>query len=204
MEEYTLNPAEYGTHTLIASEIGTHNIVLDVGCNKGYLKKITPNNIFYGIDYGKNDLEKAKKEGYKKVYHLDLNNYQDFRCTEKFEVIVFADVLEHLLYPDKVLRYFVRNFLKENGRVIISLPNVANFTIRLSLLFGSFEYQESGILDKTHLHLYTLNSARKFISNCGLKIIKEKFSSNNFGKIIRFAPILGRLLGYNLIFICRK
>jgi len=204
MENYFLNQAEYGTHRLIASEIGEDKLVLDIGCNKGYLKQLVSNNIFYGIDYDKNDLEGAKKEGFKKVYHLDLNNYQAFRCRKKFDVIVFADVLEHLLYPDKVLRYFINNSLKENGRVIISLPNVANISIRLNLLLGRFNYTESGILDRGHLHLYTLSSARKLISFCRLKIIREKFSSNLFGKIIKNFPFLGTFLGFNLIFVCKR
>lgn len=204
MPGYIINTAQYGTHRLIASEIGEGYSVLDVGCNKGYLKRFAPNNNFYGIDQNKNDLEKAKKEGYKKVYHMDLNNYQVFSYREKFDVIVFADILEHLIYPDKVLRFFINHYLRNGGKVIISLPNVANFTVRLNLLLGHFDYAESGILDKTHLHLYTLYSARKFISGCGLKIIREKFSSNKLGKLIRYLPLLKTLLGYNLIFICKK
>lgn len=204
MDQYSLNTAEYGTHRLIACEIGSRNLVLDVGCSRGYLKQLAPNNTFYGIDYDYEDIKKAEKNGYKEVYHLDLNDYSRFRCKEKFDVIVFADILEHLLFPDRVLKYFVKIYLKEKGRVIISLPNVAHFSVRLPLLLGKFDYRESGILDKSHLHLYTLKTARVLISSCGLKIIKEKFSSNNFGRIIRFAPILGSLLGYNLIFICKK
>ncbi len=189
---------------MIASEIGKENKVLDVGCNKGYLKRFAPHNDFYGIDQNENDLEEAKKEGYKKVYQMDLDNYRAFKHDEKFDVIVFADILEHLTNPDKVLRFFVDNHLRNEGKVIISLPNVANFTIRLNLLLGHFDYAESGILDKTHLHLYTLYSARKFISGCGLRIIREKFSSNRLGKLIRYLSFMKTLLGYNLIFICKR
>ena len=72
MEEYSLNPAEYGTHKLVASEIGIKKRVLDVGCNKGYLKQLAPYNSFYGIDINGDDLKRAKESGYKKVYQLDL------------------------------------------------------------------------------------------------------------------------------------
>lgn len=201
---YGLNPARYGTHFLIAEEINSGNKILDVGCNRGYLKLLSIDNIYFGIDNNSKDLREAIKIGYKQIYEFDLNNFLKFKIKEKFDVIVFADILEHLLYPDKVLLYFIDNFLKKRGRVIISLPNVANFTIRLSLLFGSFVYRESGILDKTHLHLYTLKTARKMITGYGLEIIKEKFSSNKFGRVIKMFPFLGTLLGYNLIFICNK
>ena len=67
---------------------------------------------------------------------------------------------------------------------------------------GKFDYQESGILDKTHLHLYTKKSAKALIEHEGLRIIKTKFSSNNFGRIIEIFPWLGGLLGFDLIFLC--
>lgn len=204
MEEYSLNPAEYGTHKLVASEIGTNNLVLDVGCNKGYLKKVAPNNIFYGIDYDEKDLQEASDSGYKKVYKLDLNKFENFKSDKKFDFLLFADILEHLSFPDKVLRFFVENYLKQNGRVIISLPNVANFSVRLNLLRGNFDYSESGILDKTHLHLYTLKSAKEMIARCDLKIVKVKFSSNHLGRLIKIFPFLSTLLGYNLIFLCQR
>ena len=93
--------------------------------------------------------------------------------------------------------------LKKNGKIIVSLPNVAHITIRLKLLFGDFTYTESGILDKTHLHLFTLKSARDFIASCGLMIERERFSSNRFGRIIDLFPVLGKLLGYNIILVCK-
>jgi len=204
MQRYNLNRAKYGTHQLIAEEIGTNKTVLDIGCNKGYLKELAKNNIFYGIDYNKEDLELAKKRRYKEVFELDLNNYELFKIDLKFDVIIFAGILEHLMFPEKVLNFFITNHLKSNGKVIISLPNVANFTIRVGLLFGNFNYTESGILDKTHLHLYTLKSAKEFINRNNLEIIKEKFSSNRFGRIIEILPFLGTLLGYELIFVCQK
>ena len=204
MQRYNLNRAKYGTHQLIAEEIGTNKTVLDIGCNKGYLKELAKNNIFYGIDYNKEDLELAKKRRYKEVFELDLNNYELFKIDLKFDVIIFAGILEHLMFSEKVLNFFITNHLKSNGKVIISLPNVANFTIRVGLLFGNFNYTESGILDKTHLHLYTLKSAKEFINRNNLEIIKEKFSSNRFGRIIEILPFLGTLLGYELIFVCQK
>jgi 2-polyprenyl-3-methyl-5-hydroxy-6-metoxy-1,4-benzoquinol methylase len=205
MEQYNFNRAKYGTHSLIAEEIGKNKAVLDAGCNKGYLKQLASNNLFYGIDNDMDDLEMAKiKHGYAETFKIDLNNYEIFKTDRKFNIIILADILEHLLYPEKVLGYFAKNYLEKNGKIIISLPNVANFSVRLELLLGNFNYRESGILDKTHLHLYTLKSARELLERCGLKIKKEKFSSNNFGGIIKKLPFLGGILGYNLIFICER
>lgn len=204
MEDYSLNPAKYGTHKLVASEIGINKTVLDVGCNKGYLRQLAPGNSFFGIDNNKKDLQEAKKNGYQKVYQLDLNDYKAFKVKDKFDVLIFADILEHLLYPDKVLRFFVDHYLKKDGKIIISLPNVAHITVRLGLMRGRFVYTQSGILDRTHLHLYTVQTARELITSSGLKIVKSMFSSNRLGRLIQYFPLLGTLLGFNLIFICRK
>lgn len=204
MDKYILNKVRYGTHQLIAEEIGVNNLVLDIGCNRGYLRQIAGNNIFYGIDNDESVLKEANSNGYKKVYKQDLNTTKIIKLTSKFDVMVFGDVLEHLINPGKVLKFMVNNYLKKGGKVIISLPNVANFTVRLSLILGNFDYQESGILDRTHLHLYTLKTARLFLKDSGLEIVKEKFSSNRFGGIIRRFPGLGTILGFNLIFICRN
>jgi len=204
MKQYKFNDAPFGTHNLIAKEIGSEKDVLDVGCNKGYLKQISEKNNFYGIDFDENDLCHAKEIGYIEVYKIDLNNYKEFYSDNKFDVIIFGDVLEHLMYPSAVLKYFIENYLKDGGRVIISLPNVANFSIRFNLLLGNFNYTDSGILDKTHFHLYTVKTAIELIGSAGLKIIKKKFSSNNFGFIIRKFSFLGSLLGFNLIFVCQK
>lgn len=204
MPKYIVNTAQYGTHRLIASEIGEGNAVLDLGCNKGYLKQFAPGNSFLGIDYNGKDLQEAKKNGYQKVYQLDLNDYKAFKVRDKFDVLIFADILEHLLYPDKVLRFFVDHYLDSGGKIIISLPNVAHITVRLSLMRGRFVYTQSGILDRTHLHLYTVQTARELITSSGLKIVKSMFSSNRLGRLIQYFPFLGTLLGFNLIFICRK
>ncbi len=204
MDQYTLNSAPYGTHALIASEIESDIKILDVGCNKGYLKTFIKHGTFYGFDYNPKDLELAAKEGYVYTEAVNLNQYESIKLKEKFDVIVMADVLEHLNHPTSVLNYFVENYLNTNGEIIISLPNIANVSIRLSLLMGKFDYTDAGILDRTHLHFYTLKSAREFIQKSNLTIVKEKFSSNRFGKLIEMAPFLNTLLGYNLIFVCKK
>ena len=205
MNNYNLNTSKYGTHKLIACEIGKNMSILDIGCNKGYLKNLTDeSNIFWGIDFFLNNLKAAKKNGYKITHRMDLNNFKQFKSKQKFDILILADILEHLVDPEKVLTFFVSNNLKDNGKVIISLPNILNISVRLNLLFGRFDYTEEGILDKTHLHFYTLKTGRKLINFSGLKIIKEKFSSNRFGFLFRRFPFLKNLLGYNLIYICKK
>lgn len=190
----------YSTRRIVSRLIGKNKAVLDLGCNDGYLGKFADRtNEYYGVDFLEDVLGRAKRH-YVGVQKINLDFPEPLNWNEKFDVIVFADVLEHLRDPRKALRFYSERYLKSGGRVIISLPNVANFTIRIKLFFGNFDYKKSGILDETHLRLYTKKTAQELIRDCNLKIKAVYFSSNHFGGLIRRAPQLGGLLGYNLIF----
>lgn len=93
----------------------------------------------------------------------------------KFDKILLLDVLEHVPDPEKILRQ-AATLLKPNGHLIVSIPNIANVTTRLMLLFGSFEYHDRGILDRTHLRFYTRRSARRLLEDCGLEVTDRKMT----------------------------
>jgi 2-polyprenyl-3-methyl-5-hydroxy-6-metoxy-1,4-benzoquinol methylase len=92
------------------------------------------------------------------------------------DAIVLADVLEHLRNPKAALQ-LVRRALRDDGRVFISVPNIANITVRLGLLFGVFEYRDRGILDHTHLRFYTKRTIRREVENAGFRILAMSGSS---------------------------
>ena len=91
-------------------------------------------------------------------------------------VIVLADVLEHLRNPAAALQ-LVRRALRDDGHLFVSVPNIANITVRLGLLFGVFEYRDRGILDHTHLRFYTKRTIRREIENAGFRILEMGGSS---------------------------
>lgn len=74
---------------------------------------------------------------------------------EKFDYIIFGDVLEHLRDPQKIIWFCKRNLLKEHGHIIASIPNVMHISVMQQLLNGRFEYQDMGLLDRTHIHFFT-------------------------------------------------
>lgn len=92
------------------------------------------------------------------------------------DAIVLADVLEHLRNPAAALQ-LVRRALKDDGHAFISVPNIANITVRLGLLFGVFEYRDRGILDSTHLRFYTKRTIRREIEKAGFRILEMGGSS---------------------------
>ena len=104
------------------------------------------------------------------------------------DAVVLADVLEHLRSPASALA-LVRNALRDDGRLFVSVPNIANITVRLGLLFGVFEYRDRGILDSTHLRFYTKRTIRREIENAGFRIVEIGGSSVPIRLIIgRFTP----------------
>ena len=89
----------------------------------------------------------------------------------RFDLILFADVLEHVADPIAVLRRLL-GYLAEDGHVVVSLPNVAAWTVRLGLLAGRFDYRPSGILDDSHLRFFTRDSARRLLEGAGLEVLR--------------------------------
>ncbi|MEW6557416.1 MAG: bifunctional glycosyltransferase family 2 protein/class I SAM-dependent methyltransferase [Elusimicrobiota bacterium] len=161
------------THGQIIGLIDKNSVVLDVGCSTGFLGRYLIENKnckMYGIEI---DEESAKiaQSFYHKIVILDVEKSDVFeQLNEKFDFIVFGDVLEHLKDPEHIL-IKAREKLNPNGSIIISIPNIANWRVRWNLLFGKFEYQESGILDKNHLRFFTLHSIKKMFDKCGYDIV---------------------------------
>lgn len=83
---------------------------------------------------------------------------------EPFDVVVAGDVLEHVPDPEVPLGY-IRKLIAPGGLLLVSLPNVANVTVRADLLLGRFPYRRRGILDATHLRFFTRSSARALLES---------------------------------------
>ena len=144
--------------------------ILDVGTAGGYLGKILSEkgHSVAGIEKDAATAEKAK--AYYHSFRLaDIETFE-FPYRREFDYILFADVLEHLRDPAAVIRRCIPA-LRESGKIIISVPNIANFIIRLSLLAGRFDYMDRGILDRTHLRFFTLRSLDKMMEEglCGIQ-----------------------------------
>lgn len=91
----------------------------------------------------------------------------------KFDLMLFGDVLEHLADPGAALQRLLP-YLEDEGQVIVSLPNVAAWPVRLGLLAGRFEYQKSGILDDTHLRFFTREAAERLVKDAGLEVLRTE------------------------------
>ena len=151
--------------------------ILDVGCGTGSLAKFLgqKNNECYGITISKEEARLAKSRMVD-VIAGDIEKITGLPFPEDFfDVVIFADVLEHLKDPSHVLQ-LVKPYLKTGGLIIASIPNVSNITVRVNLLMGKFDYQECGILDNTHLRFFTLRTAKELISNAAYQIKEIKYT----------------------------
>ncbi len=191
-----------GSHSVIKNLIGSGKTVLDVGCAAGQLGKVCSGNDFYGIDGNKEALSQAQPL-YKQTALMNLNEVPTTPVFEtKFDYIVFADVLEHLLYPEQILAHF-KNYLKPGGCVIVSLPNVALWRVRLNLLLGKFDYSDYGVMDRTHLHLYTFKTAREMLEKCGFTVVKVQGATYSFGNWINSITTVRDLLSVHVICLAK-
>lgn len=149
----------------------TNQKILDVGCGTGVLgaELRKKGNYIYGVDISAEELFIAKNR-LNFVNQVDI--FQDISVLPNdFDVIIFADILEHVADPLAILKKFI-NHLKDKGEIIISVPNVACYNMRLALLLGQFNYKDYGLLDHTHLRFFTKKTIKRLIENAGLQIVK--------------------------------
>ncbi len=152
--------------------IKNSSIVLDVGCSTGNFGEALikyKKCIVDGIEPDKDDsiiadkkLRKVSTKFVEESLNTDLKK-------EKYDAIVFLDVIEHLNNPVVTLRNLNKN-LKPNGIVVFSIPNMAHISVRLMLLKGEFEYAKTGLLDNTHLHFYTIKEIERLFTEAGFTI----------------------------------
>jgi 2-polyprenyl-3-methyl-5-hydroxy-6-metoxy-1,4-benzoquinol methylase len=173
---YPLKDSKGSSHQVARQWIGTNHDVLDIGCGEGFFAaqlKINGNRVT-GIDVlpaaSRNDI----LEDY---YSADLDNgipsVLERLDGKRFDRVLLLDVLEHRKQPRTLLRD-CKEVLARDGDLVVSVPNVANITVRLALLFGRFNYMERGILDKTHLRFFTRRTARELLVETGYEILEER------------------------------
>ena len=168
-----INPeAEDTSHVIVMQLVGEGKTVLDVGCSTGYLAEALRGQdcTVSGIEIDPEAAEKARSH-MKDVVVADLDSQRltSLGIAERFDVIVFADVLEHLKDPLSALRD-AKELLNPGGCVVISIPNVAHGAVRLALLDGRFDYSATGLLDETHIRFFTRSTLNEFVARAGFAV----------------------------------
>lgn len=150
--------------------------VIDIGCGNGAFAaaiKAQNNAEVWGIEYMEAHGIKAKNK-LDKIYIGKCEDFIKELPNNYFDVIYFNDVLEHLAYPDNVLK-IIKSKLVKNGVVISSIPNMRFYKTFKRLLFKKdWKYEEYGVMDKTHLRFFTKKSIKRMYEDLGYTIIKHE------------------------------
>lgn len=143
---------------LIKQEAGQPLSVLEVGCGTGStigrIEYLYSDAEVYGIELVEPVAELAGKN-----FNVICGNIETMDLPyekDKFDYIIFGDVLEHLREPENVLRR-LKPYLKKGGSILASIPNLMNAEVIYKLLHGDFTYEDLGIRDRTHLRFFTYN-----------------------------------------------
>lgn len=163
---------ENNAHTLQILLTGEGKKVLEVGPAAGYITEALRQRgcrvtcVEFDPEAAKVAAEYAERMIVGDIEKLDFE--REF-AEEQFDVVMYGDVLEHLVDPDAVLRK-TREILAPDGYVVASIPNVAHASLRLALLDGDFRYTEIGLLDRTHLRFFTRDSIAEMFHNTGYQV----------------------------------
>jgi 2-polyprenyl-3-methyl-5-hydroxy-6-metoxy-1,4-benzoquinol methylase len=162
------------THASVIGLVGEGRRVLELGPASGYMSEILGKRgcAVVGIELDAEMAAQAEQFCERVVVgNLDTLDFAAELGEDRFDVIVAADVLEHLRDPLKLLQD-LRAFLNPGGFFVVSLPNIAHASVRLALLEGRFDYQDLGLLDRTHLRFFTHESIARMFDEAELALVE--------------------------------
>ncbi len=161
------------TQKEIIKIVGRNKVVLEIGSSTGYMTGAFLDNgcTVDVVEISEEAISKVPKSA-RRIINMSIEDDNVDDLLGNYDFIIMADVLEHLVFPDRVLKKLI-NISTTDTKLIISLPNIASWVMRKQLFFnGDFNYQESGLLDKTHLHFYTVNTLPGILEENGWKTEK--------------------------------
>ena len=175
-----------GNVDVISQVKGNKLTILDVGCGGGSNARhfSEMGNIVDGITISEKEGELARPY----LRHLYIQNLEeglpDSISENEYDYVICSHVLEHIAYPEKLLKDITKA-LKKNGYLVMALPNIMHYSSRFELLKGNMNYDTAGIFDYTHLRWYTFDTARKLLETNGFEI--------------EFSGVTGKVPGYSLL-----
>ena len=164
------------SHAKLLQWVKPGTVVLECGCAYGmmtrYMKEVLGCRVVI-LELEQEAFQAAREYadgGY--CVDLETNHWMESIPDNTFDYIIYADVLEHLRDPESVLRK-MRRLLKEDGSVLISVPNVAHGDIIMNLLCDQFTYTSLGLLDNTHIHLFARKNLYDMVQAAGYYMAEE-------------------------------
>jgi SAM-dependent methyltransferase len=198
---YTLKRSPSSSHAQILAAIPAGARILDLGCSQGLLaRELKAKGVHVtGVDV----LPPEQVSPHMSAYHQrDLEDPLRLPEGRVFDCVLVSDVIEHVRSREQLLRS-VRRHLVADGRLLISTPNIAVWFYRLSLAVGRFEYGPRGVLDETHVHLYTRSTFRREVERGGFRILRERTTPLPFELVLestgRSRPVAWLTWAYHVL-----
>ena len=174
-QNYTRNvePNQEEALSKIVAKVPRRSVVLDIGCGSGMMGRyLSENNecIVDGVDIDPDAVAIAKPK-YRKVgvFNLEKDSLLGTFAAEAYDCIVMADVIEHLVHPEQLFED-VKKLLKPDGILLFSIPNITHLSAGLELVLGKFAYQNSGLLDATHVRFYSRSGFIETLERSGIYV----------------------------------
>ena len=158
--------------------IKKHSIILEFGPANGrftkYLKEKMECDVHI-VEINKEDFNKAMKYASDGLCSdIEIMEWQEYYKGNKYDHIIFTDVLEHLREPQSVFNACA-DFIKDDGSVLFSIPNVAHGDVIVNIHGNNFKYTDLGLLDNTHIHLFAYNNIIDMINKSSLRLTNLEY-----------------------------
>jgi 2-polyprenyl-3-methyl-5-hydroxy-6-metoxy-1,4-benzoquinol methylase len=205
---YPVKHSSWSSHQFARQAVVPLDEVLDLGCGRGVLaaEMVERGCRVVGADV----IPAAQVEPVLERYiQTDLMGQGiaevlDQLGDRKFDKILLLDIIEHLADPAALVSE-CRKLLRPGGHLVVSVPNVANISVRLLLLLGKFDYMERGILDRTHLRFFTRRTIRQLLEAAGYTVVSHKMTVISLEVIVSLSlrnPLMR--LGHGLLILLTR
>ncbi len=160
--------------------------ILDIGCSGGAIGKALRERGFTALEAI--EIDEETRERARPVYNRIEASIEPFLASvssskeARFDVLLLLDVIEHMAEPEAFLTT-ASQVLNPGGIILLSVPNITHWSVRLPMLFGCFNYTERGILDRTHLQFFTTRRVREIpaqVSSLALQVHQGSIAPAEF------------------------
>jgi SAM-dependent methyltransferase len=197
MSVYTFKDSPFSSHIRLLELLNPAKMgrtLLDVGCGNGYLARLLAEKGFRvtGVEHPQGF--DPQQTGDLSILPRDLEQGLA-NVGGPYDVVLLADVLEHLRRPEDLLRD-LRAVLADGGQIVASLPNSGNLWFRLNILLGRFPEDDKGLFDRTHLHFWMWDNWRRLFERAGYEVRIETVTPIPVGLVVPALQGLERLCYY--------
>ena len=176
---YPVKQSTYSSHHLARLSVGKGEEIFDVGCGRGALAEefVHAGNRVAGVDILPPDKVSPALDLYLQEDFLRSGLGETLKALagRKFDKVMLLDVIEHVADSEGMVRTCL-DLLKPGGQIVVSVPNIANISVRLMLLIGRFDYLPRGIMDRTHLRFFTRKTIRNLLREQGFTVIRHQMT----------------------------